>query len=111
MMLCSSNSGMSRCLVTLTQHNFSLAKSQTRAINSFLQQNLIVGFPCKEGLQKKEIVAKKLLVMKKDQGCLEESNCVCKVLPVKSLQVLLVLHKSLKVNFNLAFHLKSTRHL
>lgn len=48
MMLCSGNLGVSRCLVTLTQHNFSFAKSQTRAINLFLQQNLIVGFPCNQ---------------------------------------------------------------
>lgn len=51
---------MSRCLVTLTQHNFSLDKSQTRAINLFLQQNLVLGFPCNQSPQKEEVVATKL---------------------------------------------------
>lgn len=74
MMLHRSSLGVSRCLVTLTQQNFSLAKSQTRAINFFfLQQNLIVGFLCNRASQKKEIVAKKLKVLRGMKALLKKA--------------------------------------
>lgn len=75
MMLHSSSLGVSRCLVTLTQQNFSLAKSQTRAINFFffLQQNLIVGFLCNRTSQKKEVVAKKLKVLRGMKALLKKA--------------------------------------
>jgi hypothetical protein len=47
--------GRFRCLVTLTQHNSSLAKSQTRAINLFLQHHRVAGSPCNSP-QKEEVV-------------------------------------------------------
>lgn len=101
------NSGVSRCLVTLTQHNFSLDKSQTRAINLFC--NKADGrLPLQPNPQREEVLAIKLRGV---GGPAAGRKLLCEVVPVKFPQGLLLLQSwSLRVNFSLAFHVKPIKH-